>query len=144
MLYWGIFVTRRTICYSNLPLTQLPKQLVSAAASQLVLNFAAMVFLGVTLFLTWQNSAWQNLFGWGGLAFLICGLIVSGAVIGAVSTRLHQGIAAMVVSRSNNELSAAQVAMIRWTGTAVLLVQILLVYYLTAWAFEAWLANSTP
>ncbi len=101
-----------------------------------------MVFLGVTFFLTWQNSAWQNLFDWGGIAFLICGLIVSGAVIGAVSTRLHQGIAAIVVSRSNKELSSAQVAVIRWTGTAVLLVQVLLVFYLTAWAFEVWLANS--
>ena len=140
----GVFATRRTICYSNLPLTHLPKQFVSAAASRLVLNFSAMVFLGITFFLTWRNSAWQNLFGWGGLAFLICGLIVSGAVIGAVSTRLHQGIAALVVARSNKELSTAQVAIIRWTGTAVLLAQVLLVYYLTAWAFELWLANSAP
>ncbi len=140
----GVFVSRRTFCYSNLPLTRLPKQFISSAANRLVLNFAAMVFLGVTIFLTWQNSAWQNLFDWGGLAFLICGLIVSGAVVGAVSTRLHQGIAAIVVSRSNKELSAAQVAMIRWTGTAMLLAQVLLVYYLTAWAFELWLANSAP
>lgn len=140
----GVFVTRRTICSSNLPLIHLPKQFVSSVANRLVLNFAAMVFLGVTFFLTWQNSAWQNLFGWGGLAFLVCGLIVSGAVIGAVSNRLHQGIAAIVVSRSNKELNAAQVAMIRWTGTAILLAQVLLVYYLTAWAFEVWLANSAP
>ncbi len=119
----------------------LPKNLIYAIASRLVLNFAAMAFLGVTLFLTWQTSTWQNLFGLRGVAFLICGLIVSGGIIGAVSARLHRGLAGIIVSRGGDELSATGAAIIRWTGTIVLLVQLLLVYYLTAWAFETWIVN---
>lgn len=116
----------------------LPKNLIYAIASRLVLNFAAMAFLGVTLFLTWQTSTWQSLFGLRGFAFLICGLIVAGGIIGAVSARLHRSLAGIIVSRGRDELSATGAAIIRWTGTIVLLGQLLLVYYLTAWAFETW------
>ncbi len=116
----------------------LPKNLIYAIAGRLVLNFAAMAFLGVTLFLTWQTSAWQSLFNLRGFTFLICGLIISGGIIGAVSVRLHQGLAGIVVSRGGDELSATGAAIIRWTGTVVLLVQLLLVYYLSTWAFETW------
>ena len=119
----------------------LPKNLVHAIASRLVLNFAAMVFLGVALYLTWQTSTWQSLFDLRGIAFLICGLIISGGIIGAVSAHLHRSLARIIVSRGDGELSTTGAAMIRWTGTIVLLVQLLLVYYLTAWAFEMWILN---
>ena len=119
----------------------LPKQLIYSIANRLVLNFAAMVFLGVTFFLTWQVDAWQSLFGLRGFTFLLCGLIVSGGFIGAVSARSHQQFAKIIVSRSADEPNARAAGAIRWAGTIVLLVQILLVYYLAAWAFELWVLN---
>lgn len=121
----------------------LPKNLIYAIASRLVLNFAAMAFLGVTLFLIWQANAWQSLFNLRGFAFLICGLIISGGIIGAVSVRLHRVLARIIVLRDGAELSETSAAIIRWTGTIVLLVQLLLVYYLTAWAFETWVVKSS-
>ncbi|MDE0308205.1 MAG: hypothetical protein OXI60_00025 [Acidiferrobacterales bacterium] len=119
----------------------LPKNLIYAIAPRLVLNFAAMAFVGVTAFFCWQTDAWQNLFNLRGFVFLVCGLIVAGGIIGAVPARLHRALARVIVSRSDGELGTTGAAIIRWTGTIVLLGQLLLVYYLTAWAFELWIAT---
>ncbi len=119
----------------------LPKNFVQAAARRMALNFAAMIFLGVAFFHTWQASAWDSLLSWRGLVFCICGLTASGGLIGGVSVRLHQAFARRLAARSkNNQLSARSASVIRQAGTAVLLMQILIIYYLATWAFERWLA----
>ena len=121
-------------------MTSLPKNLIHAAASRLVLNFAAMVFIGVTFFLSWQADVWHSLFGLRGIVFLIGGLVISGGIIGSVSTRLHHSIAAIIVSRSESKSDSVRASMVQWAGTIVLVAQLLLIYYLTAWAFESWIA----
>jgi len=121
---------------------RLPEELIHRIASRLVLNFAAMVFLGVTLFLTWHSSAWSSLFHWKGLAFLVCGLGVSGGIVGGLTTWLHQILTRIVVARGGGELSVASRNMIQWSGTFVLLAQFLLVYYLTTWAFTLWVLDA--
>ena len=121
-------------------MTSLPKNLIHAVASRLVLNFAAMVFIGVTFFLSWQADVWHNLFGLRGIVFLIGGLVISGGIIGSVSTRLHHSIAAIIVSRSESKSDSVRASMVQWAGTIVLVAQLLLIYYLTAWAFENWIA----
>ena len=119
----------------------LPRSLVSAVANRLVLNFAAMVFLGVTLFLTWQEHAWSQLFNLRGALFVLCGLLVAGGMIGAVLASLHQRLARWVVLRSGNSLDTRSTTIIRWSGTIVMLCQVLLVYYLTIWAYGRWILN---
>ena len=119
----------------------LPRSLVSAITNRLVLNFAAMVFLGVTLFLTWQEHAWSQLFNLRGALFVLCGLLVAGGIIGAVLASLHQKLAQWVVLRSGNSLDTRRATIIRWSGTIFLLCQVLLVYYLTLWAYGCWILN---
>ncbi len=118
----------------------LPKEPVYAVASRLLLNFAAMAFLGVTLFLTWQSQAWPQLFSLRGLVFALGGVIASGALVGAVLARMHQLAARWIIQRNNGSLDERSAAAIRWGGTMVLLAQVLAVYYLTLWAFERWIA----
>ncbi len=107
-------------------------------AGRLVLNFAAMAFLGVTLFLTWQGNAWALLFTLPGLAYLLCGLAFAGGIIGALPAHLHSKLARWVLARCDGEPGPREAAMIRSTGTFVLLCQLLLVYYLTLWAYDRW------
>ncbi len=106
--------------------------------ARLALNFAAMVFLGVTGFLTWQTSYWSFLFSLRGFAFLLCGVLVSGGLIGAVLTHGHRKLTHWVLHRGRESPSDRERAFIRHTGTLVLLGQFLVVYYLTQWAFTHW------
>ena len=124
-----------------MPMMRLPKPLVYAIANRLVLNFAAMVFLGVILFLTWQEHAWSQLLSLRGALFLLCGLLVAGGVIGAALAGLHRKLAHWVVVRNENSLDARGATFIRWSGTIVMLCQLLLVYYLTVWAYARWILD---
>jgi len=117
----------------------LPKNLVYSVASRAALNFAAMAFLGVTLFVVWQNDAWKYLFQWKGLLFVLCGLLFCGIVIGGALVWMHQLLAQWVAMRSNSKFTSQSATLIRWSGTAVLLAQLLAVYYLTIWAIDQWL-----
>ncbi len=107
-------------------------------ANRLVLNFAAMVFLGVTGFLTWRYDTWSDLFSWQGLLFLLCGLIVSGHLIGALLTYGHQKLIRWMAERADRSFADWAPAIIHHSGTLVLLCQLLSVYYLTQWAFAYW------
>ncbi len=107
-------------------------------AGRLVLNFAAMAFLGVTLFLTWQGNAWSLLFTLRGLAYLLCGLAITGGIIGALPAHLHGKLVRWMLARGDGDPGPREAAMIRWTGTFVLLCQLLLVYYLTLWSYDRW------
>ena len=111
-------------------------------ANRLVLNFAAMVFLGVTLFLTWQVSAWSLLFTLRGLAYLLIGLAVTGGIIGALPAHLHRKLVRLMLAGGDGEPDPRSTAMIRWTGTLVLLCQLLVVYYLTLWAYGRWILTA--
>ena len=122
-------------------MTRLPKNLIHAVASRLVLNFAAMIFIGVTAFLVWQTNAWNSLFQFSGIAFVIGGLIISGGVVGAGCAFLHHTLATFIISHSSSKSDAIRAAMVRWTGTIILIAQLLVIYYLTAWGFENWIVN---
>lgn len=119
----------------------LPERAAELVIRRPVLNFAAMVFLGVTLFLTWQGNAWSILLTLRGLVFLLCGLVVAGGVIGALLAHLHRALTRWVVARGDGELDTRGAAVIRGTGTFVLLCQLLLVYYLTLWAYDRFLGT---
>ncbi len=118
----------------------LPERFAGPVIGALLLNFAAMVFLGVTGFLAWQTAAWSMLASLRGLAFLVVGLVLSGVLIGALPAWLHRRLAMSLVARNQGEIDQKIAGIIRTTGTVVLLVQLLAVYYLTSLAFNRWIA----
>lgn len=108
------------------------------AARTLVLNFAAMVFLGVTLFLTWQADNWGAMTSGRGLLFVLVGVILAGVVAGALPAYLHRRIATSLIHRNNGQVDERVAGIIRSSGTVVLLFQLLIVYYATQWAYLRW------
>ncbi len=117
----------------------LPKNLVYSVAKRATLNFAAMAFIGVTFFIVWQNDAWKHLFQWKGLLFVLCGLLFCGIVIGGAPAWMHQRLAQWVAMHRNGEFTSQSATLVRWSGTAVMLAQLLAVYYATIWAIDRWI-----
>ena len=115
------------------------EQLGGFAARTLVLNFAAMVFLGVTLFLTWQSKSWDAILSFQGFVFVVGGVILAGTLIGALPALLHRKLAATMIARNGGEVDERTAGIIRGSGTMVLLVQLLVVYYATQWAYLRWM-----
>ena len=108
-------------------------------AGALLLNFAAMVFLGVTFYLTWQSDSWEALQSLHGLGFIALGAAFSGIVIGALPAALHRRVAVALVARNQGRMDDRIASIVRGSGTLVLLLQMLAVYYLTVWCFERWI-----
>ena len=103
------------------------------------LNFSAMVFLGVLLFLTWEGDHWNNVFTIRGLLYTAFGLLISGMLIGWPLTALHRKFSLSLMRKDNGQPTDASVKTIRFTGTLVLLIQLLTVYYLSMYGYSWWI-----
>jgi len=93
------------------------------------LNFGSTIFLGVTVFLAWQGALWPQLASITGAVYLIGGLLITGLVIGKPVTALHKRYAMKLIEGNGGELNDTIINKIRFTGTIVMLAQILIVYY---------------
>lgn len=103
------------------------------------LNFSAMVFLGVLLFLTWEGGHWNSVFTARGLLYAIFGLLTSGLVIGWPLTVLHRKFSLSIVRKDDGQPTEASIKTIRFTGTLILLVQVLAVYYFSVYLYSRWI-----
>lgn len=97
-----------------------------------------MIFLGVSLFLTWEGGHWTSLLSWRGVLFIVVGVLFSGLVIGWPLTRLHRRYSMSLIRKDQENLSESSIKAIRFTGTILMLVQLLIVYYATAYVFPRW------
>ncbi|MBX2868570.1 MAG: hypothetical protein KTR18_07840 [Acidiferrobacterales bacterium] len=104
----------------------------------IVINFAGMVFLGCAFFLFWTEAQLSDLFTARGLSYLLVGLISCGAVIGWPLTRLHRALSYHLITKNGGEMSESTMQIIRITGTALMLIQLLAVYYLSRMVFFSW------
>lgn len=102
----------------------------------IVINFAGMAFLGVVIFLAWENAAIAQLFSVPGLLFVVIGLLLSGAVIGWPLTRIHRHYCMKIIEGQQGDLTPRAMQTIRFTGTFVMLLQLIAVYYLADWGFS--------
>jgi hypothetical protein len=103
-----------------------------------VLNFSAMVFIGVSLFLTWQGNHWAMMFSLRGLIYMICGVLFSGLVVGWPLTKLHRAFSMSLIGKDNGQPSESSIKTIRFTGTLLMLGQLLTVYYCAIYAYHSW------
>ena len=110
----------------------------------LVINFAGMVFLGCAFFLFWSEAELSNIFTARGLTYLLLGLIFSGAVIGWPLTWLHRSFSYRLLAKNDGEMNESSMQIVRLTGTALMLVQVLGIYYLSRLVFFSWPVVTTP
>lgn len=103
------------------------------------INFAGMAFLGVVVFLAWENAILARLLSLPGLLFIVFGLVFSGAIIGWPLTRIHRYYCMKLIEGQQGELTPRVMQTIRFTGTFVMLVQVVAVYYLANWGFRLFL-----
>ena len=104
----------------------------------LSLNFASMVFLGVSIFTFWQGTLWDKLSPIYVIGFLIAGLLISGLVIGKPLGAIHKRFSTDLIEANQGELNESIINKIRFTGTIVMLLQILVIFYATNFAIK-WL-----
>ena len=109
-----------------------------AVPKHISLNFSSMVFLGVLLFLTWEGGHWDSVFTLRGLLFTVFGLVVSGLLIGWPLTALHRKFSLYIIRKDNGQPTEASIKTIRSTGTLVLLIQILTIYYFSVYIYGVW------
>lgn len=72
------------------------------------------------------------MFSIAGIVFLVCGLLVTGLLIGKPANALHKRYSVKMIEANGGELTESIINKIRFTGTIVMLLQILLVYYGTS------------
>jgi hypothetical protein len=102
----------------------------------IVINFAGMIFLGMTVFLAWETGSLDLLPTMRGILFLIIGLVLAGVLIGSPLVALHKRYCMGLIKRQQGEISPGTMKNIRFTGTLVMLVQIIVVYFLVDIAFQ--------
>ena len=108
-------------------------------SAEVLANFSAMMFIGTTLFMAYSTGQFGQLVSFKGFLFLIIGVLIAGLVIGTPLTRIHQRYAVHLFQKDNGEPSETTMKKVRFTGTFVMVLQILAVYYLTAHYFSSWL-----
>ncbi|MGI9318714.1 MAG: hypothetical protein ACR2QW_15405 [bacterium] len=108
----------------------------------LLLNFSAMVFLGVSLFLTWEGDYWTSLASLRGVLFILGGLLISGVMVGWPLTRLHRMYSMSLIRKDQEKISESSIKTIRFTGTVVMMLQLLVVYYATEFGFSNWVITN--
>ena len=101
----------------------------------LVINFSGMIFMGVAGFLAWDQGRLGQLFSAEGILFLLGGVLCAGILIGWPIGRLHRYFCLKVIEREQGDLSAGAMQVIRHSGTAAMVIQIVLVYLITERAF---------
>ena len=105
-------------------------------AKNLVVNFAGMVFVGCTFFLAWNAQELEGLLSLRGAGFLLAGLLLIGGLIGFPLGRLHRSYAIRIVEKNGGELNDSIAQTIRFSGTLVMVIQVVAVYFLTNLAYE--------
>ena len=110
----------------------------------LVINFAGMVFLGCALFLFWTEAQLSEVFSMRGLIFLFLGLVLCGLVIGWPITQLHRRFSYRLLAKNGGETNETSMQIVRFTGTALMLAQVLGIYYLAQIIFFSWPVVPTP
>ena len=105
---------------------------------RIIANFSAMMFVGCLFFTAYEEGRLEVLATFWGLLFLILGTLVAGLLIGAPINNLHRRYAHSLLEKDNGKESESTIKKVRFTGTIVMLVQILAVYYPTAYLFRLW------
>ena len=101
------------------------------------INFAGMVFIGCAVFLFWTEQQLATLLTLKGLAFFFLGIVISN-LIGWPFAKIHQIFSYRLVAKNNGELNENTIQIIRFTGTALMLTQVLVIYFLTQKVFFDW------
>lgn len=104
-----------------------------------VLNFSAMVFIGVSLFLTWQGNHWAMMLSLRGLIYVLGGVLFSGLIVGWPLTKLHRAFSMSLIRKDSGQASESSIKTIRFTGTLLMLLQLLTVYYGAVYVYRNWI-----
>jgi len=104
---------------------------------ELRINFAGMIFIGCAAFLFWSEQQLSTILSLRGMIFIGLGIVIAN-LFGWLIAKLHQIFAYRLQEKNNGEMNENTMQIIRFSGTALMLGQLLFVYYVTQKVFVGW------
>ncbi len=101
------------------------------------INFSGMIFIGCSAFLFWSEQQLSLILSSRGITFIALGLVISN-LFGWLLAKIHQVFCYRLLAKNNSEMNESTMQIIRFSGTTLMLAQVLVVYFLTQKVFFEW------